>query len=68
MMQAMNEFLVEFGVDMSINHEQAAQLIRYADLSGEGKVNKQEFLRMLKILLRAPTTLKERAAHFPNLQ
>jgi Ca2+-binding EF-hand superfamily protein len=36
---------------MRITQRQAAQLIRVVDSSGDGKVSKQEFLRMLKMLL-----------------
>jgi Ca2+-binding EF-hand superfamily protein len=47
----MNELLIEYGVHMRINQHQAGRLIREIDSSGDGRVQKSEFFRMVKTIL-----------------
>lgn len=51
MTRAMNELLVEYGVGMRINERQAGMLMRSIDDSGDGKVQKAEFFRMVKMIM-----------------
>jgi Ca2+-binding EF-hand superfamily protein len=51
MVKAMNELLIEYGVHMRINQHQAGRLIREIDSSGDGRVQKSEFFRMVKTIL-----------------
>lgn len=51
MTRALNELFTEYGMNIRINERQTAGLIRMVDDSGDGRIQKPEFLQMVRMMM-----------------